>query len=323
MRTLAPLAAAVTSAVLGACVDPAAPGAGSGTHPANGAVVAAPHLGFRPFGIAVSRQGTVYATQLDNASLGVGSAETLSLSTSVAVGNSPTAVAFDPGGATAYVTNQLSSNVGVVDVASNRQVALVPVNGNTFNVIVAPDGGTVYVTTNTNQVHAISTSTRTVTGSLAVDIAPNALVFGSGDTLLYVSSALAGTVTEISLSGPMHIARGYIVGGTPQGLAISPDHGTLYVANEAGALDVVDLATGTVTTPVSLGAGAFGLALTPDGQQLYVTLPSVGAVDVVDRVSLTLLKTITTGGTPRRIAFSADGLTAAVTSEAGSVVFIR
>ncbi len=316
-------AALVVCLAPAACVNPLLPGGSTGSHPVAGVVVATVPLAFRPFGIAVSRSGVVYATQLDNASMGVGSTGALALTGGIAVGNAPTAVAFDPSGGTAYVTNQLSSNLGVVDVASSAQVAVVPVTGNTFSVIVAPNGATLYTTTNTNQVHAISTSSRTVTGSVAVGAGPNGLVFGSGDTLLYVSTAIGGTVAELNVKGAPFAARTFVLGGTPQGIAISPRGDTLYIANESGVLDVVDVATGTVTTPVNFGAGAFGLALTPDATRLYATLPSVGAVSVVDRASLAIIKTITTGGIPRRIAFSSDGLTAAVASEAGSVVFIR
>lgn len=315
-------AAVASFLALLACTDPTLPGPG-GAHPVSGVVAASVPLAFRPFAIAVSRTGLVYVTQLDNASVGVGSTDTLALTGGIAVGSTPSAVAFDPSGSTAYVANQASSNVGVVDVASSTQVSVIPVTGNPFNIIVAPDGARVFVATNSNQVHAIKTSSRTVTGSVAVAPAPSAMVLGSGDTLLYVSSFVGGTVTEINVKGLPAVSRVYTVGGTPQGVAISPHGDTLYVANESGVLDVVDVASGTVTTPVNFGAGAFGLALTPDATQLYATLPNVGAVSVVDRASLTIIRTITTGGIPRRIAFSPDGLTAAVASEAGSVVFIR
>jgi YVTN family beta-propeller protein len=316
-------AALVVCLALAACHDPLLPGTGTGAHPVSGVVVASVPLAFRPFGIAVSNTGIVYATQPNNASLGVGSTRTLTLTGSIAVGNTPTAVAFDPSGTSAYVANQTSSNVAVVDVASSAQVTVMPVTGNPFNVIVAPDGARVYVATNTNQVHAISTSSRTVTGSVAVAAAPSAMVFGSGDTLLYVSSFVGGAVTELNVKGTPVARRVYNLGGAPQGIAISPGRDTLYVANESGVLQVVDIASGTITVPVNFGSAAFGLALTPDSTQLYATLPNAGAVSVVDRASLTVIKTITTGGIPRRIAFSSDGLTAAVASEAGAVVFIR
>src|SRR5438445_180316 len=77
------------------CSDPTLPGGGN--HPA-GVVVAAPMLGARPFGVAVNAAGTVYVSRLDNASLATGNANTLSLGTGIAVGNAPTAVAFNPAG---------------------------------------------------------------------------------------------------------------------------------------------------------------------------------------------------------------------------------
>jgi YVTN family beta-propeller protein len=172
-------------------------------------------------------------------------------------------------------------------------------------------------------VYAISAATRNVTDSVTVPIAASSMVFGRGDTLLYVSSFGGGAVSEIGLKAKMTVRRTFATGGTPQGMAVSPNGNTLYVANEAGWLNAIDLAGGTITTPLNLPGGPFGLALTPDGTQLYVTLAHSGGIAVVDRLTVTLDKVIAAGLTPRRVGFSPDGLTAVVADEAGYVVFIR
>lgn len=291
------------------------------THPA-GAVAANLPVSLRPFGIAVNNAGLVYATRLDAAAVTTGNTDSLTVGPTIAVGYAPTAVAFEPYGATAYVANQYSGAIGVVDVASGSQVRQVPITGDPFNVTVSP-GGTVYATANTGWAFAIDPVTLMVTDSLWLGGAPSSMVFGSGDTLLYVSDFTAGTVVEIWLRSRLSTKRTFPVGGAPQGLAISPDRTTLYIANEAGSLMTLAIASGAVTRTTSLAAGGFGLALAPDGTQLYVSLPAAGSVVVVDRASGAILSTIATGGQPRRVAFSADGATAAVANEAGSVVFIR
>jgi len=60
---------------------------------------------------------------------------------------------------------------------------------------------------------------------------------------------------------------------TPHQLAMSPNGNTLYVANFTGQIRIVDVRTDspTLTATVSLGiAGVRGLAVTPDGQRVYV-----------------------------------------------------
>src|SRR3989449_11259672 len=105
------------------------------THP-GGVVSATQPLGQRPFGTAVSRHGVVYVTRLDAESLGRAKLPHTTFSDGVTVGSVPTDVAFTHDGKTAYVANQFSDNVGVVDVGRDTQVDVIPVIGDPFDVIV-------------------------------------------------------------------------------------------------------------------------------------------------------------------------------------------
>jgi YVTN family beta-propeller protein len=137
--------------------------------------------------------------------------------------------------------------------------------------------------------------------------------------VLYVSSRDAGTVVSID-PATNTITRTYTLGGMPQRLAVAPDGSELYVANEVSGLDVVDVASGAVSS-ISFGTAGYGLGLTPDGTQLYVLLPSLGEVRVLDRVSRAALKALLVGGIPRNVAFASDG-TALVANEQ-AIVFIK
>ena len=68
----------------------------------------------------------------------------------------------------------------------------------------------------------------------------------------------------------------------PQRLAVAPNGSELYVANEVSGLDVVNVASGAVSS-ISFGTAAYGLGLTPGGTQLYVLLPGPGEMRVLDR----------------------------------------
>jgi YVTN family beta-propeller protein len=106
----------------------------------------------------------------------------------------------------------------------------------------------------------------------------------------------------------------------PQRLAVAPDGSELYVANEISGLDVVNVASGAVTS-ISFGTAGYGLGLTPDGTQLYVLLPGTGEVRVLDRSSRAAVKTVLVGGTPRNVVFASDG-TALVANEQ-AIIFIH
>jgi YVTN family beta-propeller protein len=241
----------------------------------------------------------------------------------IIVGDVPTQVAFGPTGNTAYVTNQFSRSLGILDLASNTQVYALPLNGDPFVTAASADGKTVYVTVNIDSLFVIDAATRTVAARLPIPGAPNGLAFHPTAPALYVSASFGGTVTEVNTTAP-NVAQTIFVGGIPQGLAVSPNGTALYVANLAGWIDVVNTDTRTLQDSIALpeDAGAFGLALAPDGATLYATLPHRGAVVRIATATGMVTQRYPTGGTPRRIAVHSSGVVV-VANEDGWVEVLR
>jgi YVTN family beta-propeller protein len=104
-------------------------------------------LGGRPYSVAMAPGGLAYVSQLDSATLAAVAPPAYSFTARVGVGSVPTEVAFNSSGTQAFVTNQVSQTVGLIDVASNVEIASVHVTGNPFAVIVAPGDSEVYVST--------------------------------------------------------------------------------------------------------------------------------------------------------------------------------
>ena len=63
----------------------------------------------------------------------------------ITVGNRPLEVAVSPDGSRAYVANQSSGNVSVIDTAADSVVATIAVGLNPYGVAVSPDGSRAYV----------------------------------------------------------------------------------------------------------------------------------------------------------------------------------
>ena len=244
-------------------------------------IVATVPLQAAPYGVAVSASGLIYAAQIGGSTLARGNLATKSFVSTVTVGLQPPHVVLNPAGTTAYATLQAGQGLAVVDVATNALTTVVPLASDGFNLIVAPDGQRVYATTADGTLYVVDAATNTVVTTLAVGAAANGLAFSRNGTVLYVSSRDAGTVVAID---PLanSITRTYTLGGMPQRLAVSPDGNELYVANEVSGLDLVNVASGAVTS-ISFGTPAYGLGLTPDGTRLYVLLPQAGEVRILDR----------------------------------------
>jgi YVTN family beta-propeller protein len=270
------------------------------------------------YGIDVSSTGVVYATVASASHLARISLSTLTLVDTVPVGGAPTGVAFSPDGGTAYVTNQTSGSLGVVNVATDSQVATVAVNAMPFVTMPSPDGSRIVVTGNSDSIFVVNASTKSVVASLHVGGAPNGVVFNATGSRIYVSNFLDGTVVEVNPATPA-VLRTFTTGGQPQGLALSADGSELYIANQSGWLEVRSIATGARLDSVPLGGAAFGLARSPDNSLLYVGLYAVGKVMIVDRATHQVISSVATGGSPRRIAFTADSKHAVIANNAGWV----
>lgn len=275
------------------------------------------------FGIAVRDDGLTYFTELFNGRVGITSTQTRTVDGFIPTGSTPTGVAFAPDGATAYVTNQGSQNVGVINVASAQQVTTVfTPAGSPLVVRVSPDGSRLFVATASSTVHIVDTETLEIIDNVEVGFLPNAFAVHPDGRIMYASAAFGGTVTEFDMFTGS-VLRTFEVGGRPQDMAVSHAGKRLYVANEAGFLNEITLATGNLTATIELAGGAFGIGVTPDDVQAYVSIPSVGLVQVFNVQSRKLAQTIDVGGDPRRIAFSRRGHIGAIANQAGFVTFVR
>jgi YVTN family beta-propeller protein len=73
----------------------------------------------------------------------------------------------------AYITNEGSNNVSVINTATNTVIATIPVGFAPFGVTVTPDSTKVYVTNQfSNNVSVIATATNTVIATIPVGPQP-------------------------------------------------------------------------------------------------------------------------------------------------------
>jgi YVTN family beta-propeller protein len=189
-----------------------------------------------------------------------------------AVCSAPAALAY-----CAYVTNQHSASVSVIDTATAAVVDVVNVGPYPSGVAATPDGRFVYV--------------------VCDDEDPGAELVWRIDTSSNDSKA-----TGIKL--------GDLGGGPPWFVAITLDGRRAYVTvPDSSFLPVIDTASGTVAQGPGLQR-ALSVAVTPDGRFAYVTQPSTSGIEVVSRISTesnTIVDTIQAGNGPFGVAITPDG----------------
>lgn len=119
---------------------------------------------------------------------------------------------------------------------------------------------------------------------------------------------LAQGVTSIATPEVMRVVP---VGDEPEGVVVSPDGRTVFVANQAErVLSVVDARSGKVT-PVELRNTPRFVATSRDGRLVYVSMyeddMSGSGVAVVDATRRSVLRYVTTGKQPYTLAVAPDG----------------
>jgi len=276
-----------------------------------------------PFDVAIAPDGTAWLTRLHAAVLERLQLQPLASTGVIRVGVAPTRVILAPSGERAWVTNQFTKDVAVVDLACRRRTGSIAMEGDPLGAVLSPDSRTLYVTTNLDRlsVCALSDNGGRIVRSTPVPQACTELAIHPTGNRLYVPTWKAGNILELDARSLL-VTRRYEVGGQPLGVALSTDGLRLYCGNEDGWIDLVHLPTGKIVrrafdTPV------VEVALTRDQNVVYASLRTAGRITMVDAHSLACVGTLETGGLPRHIAFDGLGSVAIVANEAGWVDLVR
>ncbi len=287
------------------------------------AVVARLPVTRTPFAVVMLSGGAAFVTRLDTATVYRLNLGAMTGAASVAVGSTPSSIALNKAGTQAYVGNQGSNSVSVINPASDAVTSTLNFSGTVLSVGVPPGDSLLLVGTDNGKLYIVRLASLTVSDSIPVPSYTNSLAF-RGDTTVFANSVAAGTVAEINLR-TRTVVRTLTIGGIPQALLVSANGSQLYVANEVGQLQIWNLASGTLVNGIPLpGGGGFSLARNPATGLLYVGTSYFGQrIHVIDPVSQTIVRTILTGGTVRRIAFLPDGSIGIAANEAGWVDFIK
>ena len=145
-----------------------------------------------PLGIAVAHEGFAYITQ-PNFGQSAGRLARVDLNArtvtaSIPVGMVPSLVIFNATRTRAYVSNQWSDNVGIIDVASNTQTDVISTTGDPFALALSPDGTTLLVTTNVNRLFKFNIATKTELGSIALPATSHHIIMDPRGKSLYVAT---------------------------------------------------------------------------------------------------------------------------------------
>ncbi|HRN78288.1 MAG TPA: YncE family protein [Candidatus Dependentiae bacterium] len=191
-------------------------------------------------------------------------------------------------------------------------------NNNNYSVI---DGDTVSVLNLTNNMLECTITSTTFNE-------PYTITINTAGTIAYVtnSNQTGISIIDIETKTVVGLIDGF---DGPSGMVITPDGQTAYVNNYGGpegvmsgngtTVDVVDLNTNTIDFSITVSQAPAALAITPDGEYVYVVCyvdgnPGTGVTNVIRTSDNTVIDTIHGFSGPFAIAITPDGKYAYVTN---------
>jgi len=228
-----------------------------------------------------------------------------------------------------FATVEVDHSLKIIDTASRQTIATVKVSGRPNQCAATPDGKYVAVPIRDgDSVDIIDVRQGKIVKSLPIKEPHNALNTGS-NRYIYVSSMGGHEVDLIDLE-KMDYAAHIPVGGRPRPYVVSPDGKTMYVAlAELHGFVIVDIPGEKVLERVEIPREhatlrkleyetpdtlTHGLALTPDGSELWVSSLLDDAMYIYDVKAKKVTGKVSTGMGPNWIVFTPDGKYACISN---------
>ena len=238
-------------------------------------------------------------------------------------------VCVQPDGRRLFATVETDHTLRIIDAATQETIGTVKVTGRPNQCAVTPDGKYVAVPIRDgDSVDIVDVLQQKIVKTLPIKEPHNALNTGS-NRYIYVSSMGAHEIDLIDLEKMAFVAH-IPAGGRPRPYTISADEKTMYVAvAELHGFVVVDIPSQKVIERVEIPAQhatlrklryetpdtlTHGLALNPDGSELWVSSLLDDAMYIYDLKAKKVTGRVNTGVGPNWIVFTPDGKYACISN---------
>jgi DNA-binding beta-propeller fold protein YncE len=221
---------------------------------------------------------------------------------------------------TLVVVNKGASSVSIVDVASGRELAVLPTGTGPHEVALSSDGRIAVITDyGTNQ----PGNSLTVVDVERLDVIrtidlgayerPHGIAFLPGDEKVVVTSEAARSVIVVDVEdGTVEDALPTAQAGSHM-LALPAPAGRVWTSNvRDGTVSEIDVGTGQTTRIIDVQAQPEAIGITPDGVEVWVGSNEHGTVSVVNAADGSVSQVLDGFGWPYRVLITPDGSTALI-----------
>jgi YVTN family beta-propeller protein len=199
--------------------------------------------GPKPYALAVTRDGQVWAPIHEASRIEVSDGTTRRRIADILVPPNPHAVALSADGRLAYTSDHESNLISVIDVHTRKVLGSIGVGRSPHHLAVAPGDRTVLVVNyDAGTASVIDTASRRVRATIRVGRKPQSVAFNPAGTRAYVVDEGDNAVSVIDMR-TAEVSATLAVGASPRSVAVAPDGRTAYVtAGDAAAVSVLTIA---------------------------------------------------------------------------------
>lgn len=229
-----------------------------------------------------------------------------------------------PGGSTLILTAKSANKIQWFDAGTLGHLADLDMPASTHELIRSPDGSKAYASVYgggifgknkdpDRRIGVIDLASKSLERTIDVgaNIAPHSVMMDARGTL-WSTAELGNAVLAVDPeTGQVDRVA---IDGSPHWIAVSHSTGKLFASFKTmEAVGVVDTASRKVVGTIAIPHGAEGIAISPDGETLFVCAHWKGVVHVFDASTHALRETIVIEGAPgeanqlRRVRVSPDG----------------
>ena len=217
----------------------------------------------------------------------------------IPVGETPKGVKIHPNGNIAFVANEKSGTISVIDVdlltvTKEFEVGEVP-----HNIRFDSQGNTAYVTLQgEDKIAVIDVKNLEMKDSISVQKLPHNLDLSPDNRYLYTTNIGTSDVAVIDLHTKEIIKRIKVSAGH-HGIDVTNDGARIYVSGiGADKVNVIDAESLEVVKQIDVGMGPHGVRANEDGSKVYVGVTTTNEVLVIDSTSLEIDEKIQVGKVP-------------------------
>jgi YVTN family beta-propeller protein len=203
----------------------------------------------------------------------------------IATGKTPKVIQVTPDGRYALVANWHSSSVSVVDTHLYKTIKEIKLGKGRYiprGIAISADSQKAYVANmGGGTISVIDLSSLEVTDDIPATANPRHIILSKDQRTLYISDNILGKLIAFDLITKKTMKEVFI-GKMARTIALSPDEKYLFgVSHDKGRIVVVDTGSFNIIYQKDFPF-PMGLAVTPDGKQLWVTSYQTGKVEVYE-----------------------------------------